>query len=87
MKPEDIPLGWYTHINFAFALVNPTTFRIDAMDSNMASLYQRVTAMKQRQEPGSHSDFSSHDEMQLLPQNSGPMPQMPFPVVGFLEFW
>ncbi|KAK7969466.1 hypothetical protein PG988_008539 [Apiospora saccharicola] len=49
MKPEDIPLGWYTHINFAFALVNPTTFRIDSMDSNTASLYQRVAAIKERQ--------------------------------------
>ncbi|KAK8042256.1 glycoside hydrolase superfamily [Apiospora rasikravindrae] len=49
MKPEDIPLGWYTHINFAFALVNPTTFRIDPMDANTASLYKRVTALKEKQ--------------------------------------
>lgn len=48
MPPEDIPLGWYTHINFAFALVNPTTFRIDAMDSDTASLYKRVTALKKK---------------------------------------
>ncbi|KAI1373922.1 glycoside hydrolase superfamily [Hypoxylon crocopeplum] len=49
MTPEDIPLGWYTHINFAFALVNPTTFRIDPMDANTASLYKRVTALKDKQ--------------------------------------
>lgn len=51
MEPEDIPLGWYTHINFAFALVNPDTFGIDDMDSGTASMYKRVTALKQNQ-PG-----------------------------------
>lgn len=51
MEPEDIPLGWYTHINFAFALVNPNTFGIDDMDSGTASMYRRVTALKQNQ-PG-----------------------------------
>ena len=49
MEPEDIPLGWYTHINFAFALVNPTTFGIAAMDADTASRYKRVTALKQKQ--------------------------------------
>jgi len=49
MAPEDIPLGYYTHINFAFALVNPTTFRIDAMDAETAKLYTRVTSLKQKQ--------------------------------------
>lgn len=51
MEPEDIPLGAYTHINFAFALVNPTTFRMDAMDSGTATMYKRVTKLKERQ-PG-----------------------------------
>ncbi|KAI1954495.1 hypothetical protein LOZ12_001146 [Ophidiomyces ophidiicola] len=51
MKPEDIPLGWYTHINFAFALIHPKTFRIDHMDAQTASLYRRVTKLKQKQ-PG-----------------------------------
>lgn len=49
MPPEDIPLGWYTHINFAFALIHPTTFRIDAMDAETAKLYTRVTKLKQKQ--------------------------------------
>ena len=49
MTPEDIPLGWYTHINFAFALINPTTFRIDPMDADTAELYTRVTGLKQNQ--------------------------------------
>jgi chitinase len=49
MEPEDIPLGAYTHINFAFALVNPTTFRMDVMDAGTASMYKRVTRLKERQ--------------------------------------
>ncbi len=49
MEPEDIPLGWYTHINFAFALVNPKTFRIAPMDDGTASRYQRVSALKLNQ--------------------------------------
>lgn len=48
MPPEDIPLGWYTHLNFAFALINPTTFRVEPMDSHTAALYTRVTRLKQR---------------------------------------
>ena len=51
MEPEDIPLGAYTHINFAFALVNPTTFRMNVMDAGTASMYKRVTRLKERQ-PG-----------------------------------
>ncbi len=46
MAPEDIPLGYYTHINFAFALVNPTTFHIEDMAPSTAALYDRVTALK-----------------------------------------
>ena len=49
MKPEDIPLGWYTHINFAFALINPKTFHIDPMDADTATLYDAVTGLKRRQ--------------------------------------
>lgn len=49
MKPEDIPLGWYTHLNFAFALINPKTFHIDPMDADTASLYDAVTGLKRRQ--------------------------------------
>lgn len=49
MQPEDIPLGYYTHINFAFALIDPQSFHIVPMDANTASLYKRVTALKARQ--------------------------------------
>ncbi|RGP81325.1 glycoside hydrolase family 18 [Fusarium longipes] len=50
MEPEDIPLGYYTHINFAFVLINPETYRIDPMDDGTASRYDRVTRLKQNQE-------------------------------------
>jgi chitinase len=46
MTPEKIPLGYYTHINFAFALIDPVTFNIAPMGSDVAALYQRVTALK-----------------------------------------
>ncbi|KAH7010782.1 glycoside hydrolase superfamily [Microdochium trichocladiopsis] len=49
IEPEDIPLGWYTHINFTFALINPTTFRIAPMDDGTASHYKRVTDLKNSQ--------------------------------------
>ncbi|KAJ4230943.1 hypothetical protein NW759_002926 [Fusarium solani] len=48
MEPEEIPLGWYTHINFAFALINPKTYFVQAMDSNTAKLYDRVTDLKDK---------------------------------------
>ena len=41
-------LGWYTHINFAFALINPKTYFVQAMDSNTAKLYDRVTDLKDK---------------------------------------
>ena len=49
MEPEDIPLGYYTHINFAFALIDPQTFRLDIMDPGTASRYNRVSALKEKQ--------------------------------------
>ncbi|PWY82995.1 glycoside hydrolase [Aspergillus heteromorphus CBS 117.55] len=49
MGPKDIPLGYYTHINFAFAYIDPQTFRIAPMDNTTAPLYRPVTALKGRQ--------------------------------------
>ena len=49
MKPEDIPLGYYTHINYAFALIDPKTFRVAPMDQYTVSLYRDVTGLKSRQ--------------------------------------
>ena len=51
MEPEEIPLGVYTHINFAFALINPNNYRMDIMDEGTASRYGRVSGLKDRQ-PG-----------------------------------
>ncbi|KAM0187752.1 hypothetical protein ACHAPI_010980 [Fusarium lateritium] len=50
MEPEDIPLGYYTHINFAFALIDPDTYRLAPMDQGTASRYGRVSALKEQQE-------------------------------------
>jgi chitinase len=46
MTPEKIPLGYYTHINFAFALIDPNSFTIAPMGDDVAALYERVTALK-----------------------------------------
>ncbi len=51
MKPEDIPLGYYTHINFAFASIDPSSFTIAPMASDVAALYGGVTGLKSSQ-PG-----------------------------------
>lgn len=49
MEPEEIPLGHWTHINFAFALINPKTFHIEDMDAGTGSRYGRVAALKLKQ--------------------------------------
>lgn len=48
MDPSQIPLGWYTHINFAFSLLDPIFFAMDPMSSDVASLYKQVTHLKSR---------------------------------------
>lgn len=48
MAPEDIPLSYYTHINFAFSLVNPATFRLVPMDDTTGTLYSRVAKLKEK---------------------------------------
>jgi len=40
MAPEDIPLGYWTHINFAFAFINPTTFEIAPMSNEVCSSFK-----------------------------------------------
>ena len=39
---------YYTHINFAFSLIDPTTFNLMPMDEDTGSLYDRVTALRAR---------------------------------------
>lgn len=51
MSPDEIPLGYYTHLNYAFAYIDPITFRVAKMDSTVGSLYQNVTELKGKQ-PG-----------------------------------
>lgn len=47
MSPSQIPLGIYTHINYAFASIDPTTYHIVDMDSFTGSMYKEVTQLKQ----------------------------------------
>ncbi len=46
MSPNQIPLGVYTHLNYAFVSIDPATFRIVDMDSFTGSLYSQITALK-----------------------------------------
>jgi chitinase len=48
MTPDQLPLGIYTHINYAFGYIDPVTFRIANMDSVVGSYYEKVTALKAR---------------------------------------
>ncbi|ESK89422.1 class v [Moniliophthora roreri MCA 2997] len=47
MFPENIPLGTYTHLNYAFAFVDPKTFAVAPMAELDKELYPRFTALKQ----------------------------------------
>lgn len=46
VAPEDLNLNGFTHINFAFAFFDPTSFQIAPMDGKTASLYNRFTGLK-----------------------------------------
>ncbi|RDB25300.1 Chitotriosidase-1 [Hypsizygus marmoreus] len=46
MYPEGIPIGAYTHLNFAFAFIDPSSFKVAPMSSNDPALYSRFTALK-----------------------------------------
>ncbi|CCC14183.1 hypothetical protein SMACR_09039 [Sordaria macrospora] len=50
MAPDEIPLGYCTHLNFAFAMVHPQTFHVP-MSPGIADLYSAVTSLKAKQ-PG-----------------------------------
>ncbi|KAH7035724.1 putative chitinase [Microdochium trichocladiopsis] len=51
MAPDEIPLGYYTHIFYSFALIDPHSFHVAPMDSETASHYDEVTSLKAKQ-PG-----------------------------------
>jgi GH18 family chitinase len=46
MLPEQIPVAAYTHINFAFAMIDPVTFAVAPMSDGDVKLYSRLTALK-----------------------------------------
>ncbi|OTB01251.1 glycoside hydrolase family 18 protein [Hypoxylon sp. CI-4A] len=48
MTPEQVPIGFYTHINFAFSLIDPDTFTLMPMDVGTGALYTRVNGLKER---------------------------------------
>ncbi|KAK3943074.1 hypothetical protein QBC46DRAFT_447135 [Diplogelasinospora grovesii] len=48
MLPENIPQGIYTHINFAFASINPDTWEIAPSAQTDEGLYPRINALKMR---------------------------------------
>ncbi|KAJ6133076.1 hypothetical protein N7471_008291, partial [Penicillium samsonianum] len=51
MIPEGIPAGYYTHINFAFANIDPDTFAITASADRDDELWRRVQSLRLEQ-PG-----------------------------------
>ena len=48
MFPEEIPAGAYTHLNYAFAFVDPSSYKIAPMATLDNELYPRFTAIKER---------------------------------------
>jgi GH18 family chitinase len=46
--PEDIPIGVYTHLNFAFASIDPKTFELVPASNWDIDLYKRLAALKDR---------------------------------------
>ncbi|QIW94573.1 hypothetical protein AMS68_000091 [Peltaster fructicola] len=47
LNPEDILSSLYTHLNFAFAFVDPQSFAVAPMQQSDVGLYQRFTNLKQ----------------------------------------
>jgi GH18 family chitinase len=45
--PEQIPAGIYTHLNFAFATIDPVTFEVRPASAADTKLYKRLTTLKQ----------------------------------------
>jgi chitinase len=67
MTPEEVPIGAYTPINFAFALIDHVTFKVAPMQEKQVKLYQRIRALK-KANPGmegciSISGISINDPM------------------------
>ncbi|KAJ3462340.1 hypothetical protein MRS44_007126 [Fusarium solani] len=46
--PEQIPVGLYTHINFAFATIDPKTFEVKADKESDLNTYRRLMFQKEK---------------------------------------
>ena len=46
-SPEDLPTSAYSHITFAFAFIDPQTFKVSPMAANQVDLYKRTTGLKE----------------------------------------
>ncbi|KAK1756646.1 glycoside hydrolase, partial [Echria macrotheca] len=46
--PEQIPAGVYSHINFAFATIDPKTFHVKPWDAADVGLYERLMLLKKK---------------------------------------
>ena len=46
VSPESIPVGAYTHLNYAFAYIDPDSFAVAPMSEGDLGLYSRVTNLK-----------------------------------------
>lgn len=51
MPPEDVAVGGYTHIFFAFLYIDPDSYTIAPMKADQQDLYSRIVALKERK-PG-----------------------------------
>jgi len=46
--PEKIPTGLYTHINYAFGTINPTSFHLESNGPEDEAMYERLMLLKKR---------------------------------------
>ena len=46
VPPEQLPAGAYSHLNFAFAFVDPSSYKIAPMSALDTTLYPRFTGLK-----------------------------------------
>jgi chitinase len=46
VAPESIPAGAYTHLNYAFAFIDPKSFAVAPMADTDLGLYPRFTGLK-----------------------------------------
>lgn len=46
INPEKIPAGVYTHLNFAFATIDPVTFEVGPSVESDVALFKRLVSLK-----------------------------------------